>query len=522
MTSHAPTRGALRAAHILTFAWLLCCAVPVPALTALDDEQMADVSGAGLAAVWEDFRFLMKPTSYFEQIGSAAAPGTTFQRGDLRWYGVSMSGKGSAANSYSWTESGGNMSGCAGAGIAQLGCPVGPEIARFAAHDNPYILRVSDYAGDGSGAATVGNGIVTWTGDRDPVSSAQTVLEYLAPTWQDDYRFAFWGEIEVGKSGATNSGLLKSQTLISGSAAGSVTRFFQFTEPGFETFALQYLSRLQGDFRFSVNQAAGSASDVLGVPVAFEQREGLHFLNVDAYLPFGQLYYQALTLDVPRNPDNSYITDGNFILQLTALPDNLAVYTRHYAHSVADSDQAGYITARQALLGTLPAASNYFNTHGYSRWGDWYPCNGVGCANPPTSPPAQRNSYNYTGDGFVFRKCASCSNFNAYAYRLTAVDVRAGNNTYTTWQRYANYGSCTPGGSGSARFNCGYGGAYNGGNAVANVTGQTDPMSYVMNTTPTTGVTLPMISTDRVNLGDGRVEGLNIQSLRFTSYGANF
>ena len=111
-------------ASLLSTLMAVACMTPASALTALDDEQMADVSGAGLAAVWEDFRFLMKPTSYFEQVGSTAAPGTTFQRGDLRWYGISMSGKGNAASSYSWTETGGNMSACAGGGIAQTGCPV--------------------------------------------------------------------------------------------------------------------------------------------------------------------------------------------------------------------------------------------------------------------------------------------------------------------------------------------------------------------------------------------------------------
>lgn len=495
------------------------------ALTPLAEDEMASVSGAGISLIWNDFRLLTKPTSYFEQVGSGASPASTFQRGDLRWYGISMSAEGAG---YSWLDSGGEMSACAGLGANGLGCPRGGPIANFAAHDNPYVVRVMDYAGDGSAANSIGNGIVTWSGDRDPATSRHTAWEYLAPTAQPDYRFAFWGEIEVGKNpvAGTNAGLLKSQTLIQGSAADSVFRLWQFTEPGNRTVAMQYMSHLQGDFRFSVNQSAASASDALGVPVAFEAAEGLHFLNVDAYIPLGQLFYQALTLDVPRNGDDSYVTDGNFVLELEPIPDNVAVYTRFYSLAVADSVDAGYITARQALLNTLPADHNYRVTHGYSRWGDWYPCTGVGCANPPTTPPATRNSYNATDDGIFFRKCDACANFNAYSYRITAVDVRPGNNTHTAYQRYANYGACTPGTSGSARFNCGYGGAFSGsGSVVSNVGGQTDPMSLVTRSAaqgPATGVTLPMINTGVANLGDSRAEGLLINHFRFTSYAAAY
>ncbi|MDF1821245.1 MAG: hypothetical protein P1U64_06730 [Alcanivoracaceae bacterium] len=505
---------------------LLALAPAAPAgLSPLDEQEMATVTGAGLNFVWEDFRFLAQPTSYFEQVGSQAAPGSTFARGDLRWYGVAISALGSG---YSWADSSGTMTGCASQGINGLGCPRGETIGHFAAHDNPYTLRVQDYAGDGSAAASIGNGIVTWGGDTDPLTSAQTVLELLAPTSQEPYRFAFWGEIEVGKDplAGTNSALLKSQTLIQGSAAGSELRLFQFSEPGNNSLAIQYLSRLQGDFRFSVNQQGATASDTLGQPVAFEANEGLHFRNVDAYIPLGQLYYQALTLDVPRAGDGSYITDGNFVLRLERIPDELAVYTRFYSFSVADSFDAGYTTARQALLNQLPANHNYYRTHGYSRWGDWTPCQGVGCANPPTTPPPQRNSYNSSADGIFFQKCASCDNFNALAYRINRLDVRAGNNQYTTYERYANYGACTPGTSGNARFNCGYGGAYNASGAVVtSATGLTDPMSLVLRPSgsgPATNVTLPVINTDAVNIGDSRIEGLLINHMQFTSYGASY
>ena len=40
------------------------------ALESLDEESLSQVTGTGLAIGFEDFRWLIKPTSYFEQVGS--------------------------------------------------------------------------------------------------------------------------------------------------------------------------------------------------------------------------------------------------------------------------------------------------------------------------------------------------------------------------------------------------------------------------------------------------------------------
>ncbi len=512
------------------------------ALERMDDKAMSGITGAGLAFVWEDFRWLTKPTSYFEQVGSGVSPNTTFKRGDLRWYGVSLSSK---SLGYTWTQTGTTMDACTGNGSGGLGCPMGGPIAEFSAHDNPYVLRVMDYAGDGSDATQIGNGVVTWDGNTDPAGSSRTVLEFLAPTEQPNYRFSFWGEIEAAKNPATltNQGLLKTQTIIQGNASDSVLRLFQFTEPGNNTLALLYHSHLQGDFRFSANQLLGKESDVLGEPVAFDPRSGLHFRNVDAYVPLGHLFYQALTIDVPRDGLGNPIQNGNFVLEVDAIPDELAVYRRHYSLAVPDSPDAGYVTARAALLANTPGATpavavpgNYFKTHGYSRWGDWYPCQGVGCANPPTSMPAARNQYNTTNDGIFFRKCTGCANFDAFAYRMTAVDVRPGNNEFTcpgNWSgcssnstRYQTTAqNCTPGGSGDARFQCGYGGGYSlpGGRATT-VNGKVNPMHYLTTLFGNTPTASPVnvINTGVANLGDARIEGMVINEFRFTSFAAQY
>ena len=46
-------------------------AVASAGLAPLSDDEMQDVSGAGIAVALDDFRFMAAPTSYFEQVGVA-------------------------------------------------------------------------------------------------------------------------------------------------------------------------------------------------------------------------------------------------------------------------------------------------------------------------------------------------------------------------------------------------------------------------------------------------------------------
>lgn len=597
------------------------------AATAMGDEEMAGIAGEGMVFAWTDFRMLFDPSSYLEQAGSAssntctatgnvAANENCWRRGDLRWYGLSVSGTGTAVGlaasagawNTTWTASGGNMTQCASAGINGLGCPVGGPIALFAAHDNPYVLRVMDYAGDGSAATAIGNGIVTYQGNTAAAlwsngagsGSAQTVLEWLAPTQQDPYRFSFWGEIEVGRGG-TGSGLLKSQTIIQGNAAGSILRFFKFTQtstspglasaydptlgaagctdtgcPGVDgagssynnrTLGIQYVSHLKGDFRFSVAQT-GTTSDALGTPVAFDANEGMYFRNDDVYLPLGQPFYQALTINVPRDTTtNAPVANGNFTLEIPILPNRTAVFTRFYSllnssqvatgtASVPNAWDYGYATARSAYLYSLPVTTvaaaympaitgasvagypvvdaNYASTHGYARWGDWSICQGVGCRLPlSANTVAQanagtgRNSWNSSGDGVFFW---GTSAYNAYSYSTTAMDVRTGNNQYTTVAYMSNFAACTP--SGAADYTtCGYGGAYQGassfGKSVSSVS-MVPPENSFLNSMATgmgssaSRNVIAVPANSALNIGDSRIEGLQINYLRFASYGANY
>lgn len=446
-------------------------------MSSMTETELSDVSGAGLAIAFDDFRYLTAPTSYFEQVGqnnpgsdcsgtgSSASNTNCWRRGDLRWYGVSISGvTGSGSH---WNES--------SCDAGSLACPRGGQISWFSPFDNPYLIRAWSPAGMSFDGSDI---------NSDPNNPNKTIYEFLAPTEQPDYKFSFWGEIESGATrNAETDALtlgqgdrLKSQTIIQGNAAGSIFRLFQFTEAGNETFGIFYHSRLQGDFRFSVGQNGSGATDVIGAAPVFDNQEGLHFMNVDAYLPFGQLYYQALTVGAVG-------TGGDFYLELTQLPETANVYNRFY--SLDSGDSRGFETARLEVANwDTPCASNdtscqnYRLSHGYVRYGDWYP-GGSGT----------RNAIDGDSDGMFFRKCSGCANFNAFAKRPIRIDKRG---ETQTMQQTQNYNCASGGGS-------------------CSVVGGGGP------TTTGQGDSTRAYNTATANLGDARIEGLLIQFIRMES-----
>lgn len=285
-----------------------CLSVSAWALSELDDHELSETTGAGIAIALDDFRFAMAPTSYIELTGTPTAL-ANWKRGDVRYYGLTFSnGGGTGATWY------GNS--CSG----DLSCPMGTAgVADFAPVVNPYVLRVFNYSGVDFQGATV----------------SPTVFELLGPTASDDWRFAFWGEIRSDKLGPNDS-TLQSQTIINGKPVtadgrGSVLRLMQVANTGDPTFGLVYESALSGDFRFSVAQTLASPDLPETVP-AFDANEGLHFRNVDAYLPLGRLHHQAIVLD-------SAGTSGNFVIELTRLPNIANVYNDYYG----DPTAAGYV-----------------------------------------------------------------------------------------------------------------------------------------------------------------------------------
>lgn len=471
----------------LTLLMLLLLPSPTPTLASglmhLGDDELADVAGAGVAIGLDDFEFAMAPTSYFEQVGSNPSnlcSGTLttncWRRGDLRWYGISISG---ATNTgYHWNDT----TACS---ATSLNCPRGGVIDQFSPFDNPYVIR----AWSPQGMAYDGNCVNGSDGScSGSAPRTKAIYEFLAPTAQPNYTFSWWGEIETGSMRnsatqplATNAGtVLKSQNIIRGNAAGSVFRLFQFTKAGDETFGMFYHSRLKGDFRFSLAQdtAAPGYSDAIGRPTVFAATEGMYFRNVDAYLPIGQLYYQALTV-------NTIGTGGNFEIALTPIPDTALVYNRHYALNSGDTE--GFETARMNNTGGSTSAT-YKLTHGYSRWGGWTSTGVVTGTNLINGSDGSA-----TGDGIIFMACAGCGTFNAFAKRPVIIDKRGETGSM---QRTQNY-NCASGNAGACSVSA-------SGGSISSGAG--DPSRSF----PTTVV----------NLGDSRIEGLMFNSLRFESCAA--
>lgn len=453
---------------------------PALALDALDDTALEQVSGAGVSIGLDDFEFAMAPTSYFEQVGSNPSNLCTstittncWRRGDLRWYGINISGANNTG--YHWND----VTSCS---ATSLNCPRGGVIDQFSPFDNPYIIR----AWSPQGMAHDGNCVNgTGGGCAGTAPKTKAIYEFLAPTSQPNYTFSWWGEIETGstrnsatQSLATNAGtVLKSQNIIRGNAAGSIFRLFQFTKAGDETFGMFYHSRLKGDYRISLAQdtTATGYSDVIGRPTVFAATEGMYFRGVDAFVPLGQLYYQALTV-------NTVGTAGNFEIALTPIPNTALVYNKHYALNAGDTE--GYETARMNNTGGTTTA-DYKLTHGYSRWGGW----------TATGTLVGRNLINgtdgsSTGDGVIFMACPGCGTFYAFAKRPTVIDKRGETGSMQRTQNYNCSGGCVVPGSSGGPITAGAGDS--------------------TRTYPTTAV----------NLGDARIEGLMFNSLRFESCAA--
>ncbi|MFN3587034.1 MAG: hypothetical protein ACK4UT_05980, partial [Moraxellaceae bacterium] len=243
------------------------------AIEMLDDSSLEAVSGAGIALALENFEFAMAPTSYFEQVGSAPASGgcsgtgsvasniNCWRRGDLRWYGLNISGANN--NGYHWNDS----TVCS---ATSLNCPRGGIIPHFSPFDNPYVIRSWSPIGIATNGACV-NGVTTGCTTPSAIVS-KAIYEYLAPTSQPNYTFSWWGEMETGSTRnsqtqplGTNAGnVLKSQNIIRGNAAGSIFRIFDIGSAGNPTFAMLYHSYLRGDFRFSVAHTSTGSTDVIG------------------------------------------------------------------------------------------------------------------------------------------------------------------------------------------------------------------------------------------------------------------
>lgn len=343
----------------------------------LEEDEMAGVSGTGLAFAFDDFRFQMAPTSYFEQIGAPPQGGTTFRRGNYRWIGTTISSAADISgelfhfSDYGRGDHGAQYTGSCTISLSSLDCPIarGP-VAGYADLNNPFLLRVREYEAVGRDADKDADPDLYWS-----PGEGNTVAELIGPTRSSPFRWAFWGEVEVTDNAGTPvpNGTLQNQEIIigapvsrfrpgggdgAGNIAGPVFRLYRNQTD--HSLGMIYHHRLSGDFRFSVAQS--SSDNGYGVPT-FAPEEGMYFIDVNTYLPMGQMHYQSMILDGTSS------RDGNFSVTLSRLPDSEAVYHDFYGlNGNPASFDYGYQRSGRP--------DRYYETHGYVLWGDKFPDRG--------------------------------------------------------------------------------------------------------------------------------------------------
>ena len=101
----------------------------------------------------------------------------------------------------------------------------------------------------------------------------------------------------------------------------------------------------------------------------FNDTEGLYFKNVDAFMPLGTLHYQSITfgglsgLDASAAPLATPAQNGNFVVELTRIPNNTFLYNNFYCGNTDGTACA--VDSKGAVSNPNP------NTHAYVRWGNW-------------------------------------------------------------------------------------------------------------------------------------------------------
>jgi hypothetical protein len=364
------------------------------ALVPLNDDELSRQSGAGIAIALQDIDFLMAPTSYIEATPSSTNLPAGYYPADLRWYGWSMTGDtGTNGQWYGGYVSG--SGGCAAITGANNICPLtNAPIADFASVYNPFVLRVFNYAGYNYAGTLLTQG---------SSGTAPTVLELRGPTASDTWRWSFWGALTVNANtptvgSPTSSTLatgvctsttfcgLQSQVIIEGKPIARVDSTYgtystgvatptvvqYFTIPNVSdnystsdsTLGIVYNSSLSGNFRFGVEKYTGSnetGARLTDVP-NFDPQEGMYFKDVNAFLPLGHLNDQAITFSAAG-------TSGNFVMELTRVPNVAAAYNDIYCNGSCvvgtgiNNGPGGGLCSTGVICNPNPA------THGFVDWG---------------------------------------------------------------------------------------------------------------------------------------------------------
>lgn len=498
----------------LVLGMMFAFSAPSFAMQELEETDLRDATGEGIAIVLSDFALKFGPTSYFELTGTDEAAGSELnaRRGDLRWYGMSYT-----SGNRTTAGAGQAWSGPCSNGILNLGCPLGGTIENLAPHDNPVILRAFDYAGTTMAGAT---------------NTTRSVIELLFPSKHERYRFSFWGEINVGTGSTVGTGNTMGSTIGNGAdklqvqniwsnidQSGTVIRLFQTTTGTDDTLGMQYINRFAADVRMSVAQRITSP-DTLGQTPEFDDREGLYMGDYRVYMPLGALHYQAMVID------DVAVGNGNFQIKLTQLPNIASVYNEAYGRTITTDPTGGYDRTKIGLSNTA-----YHATHAFVRMGDWaathrpnvngtvgsacdtggtcYPYNppAFGATDAPLGGPGRLMSSELAA-GSCMQDRPSCTNGKNTAYSNSdgVFFVAAPGERFTVFAVSPNYMSDT----GTS--------ANDSPNLDADLNA-----NNILNGTPVAGdfAGRAVVNLSTINLGDSNIQGMMVHSMSIRTLGAN-
>lgn len=337
------------------------------ALQALDDDDMSDVSGAGIALLPENFQIAFNDLAYIQAIPTGLP--TTGNVADLYWYGLQLTG----ANNV--TSRAGNTS---------------PAINPWGTADNPWLLKVESpsalkYSTSTAATTAVPYPVLNYYAPRalatdqsatakdgsTPTTPAQIAAAKLDGVYQSvnngGLKYAFWGDVVVRTAAAGCAANPTSCTEISRMRSQSIwndftlngSRFSIFQNTYDNSFGLSWINRINSKntsvMRFSVNQSSGTTSELSqGLPVpataapGFTNSEGLYITDMDINMIVGVQHYQPVILDNASNtndPATTWDETKNFSIELVRIPNSPSIYGNFYRdYSGSASDLAKLCT----------------------------------------------------------------------------------------------------------------------------------------------------------------------------------
>ncbi|MDP2226138.1 MAG: hypothetical protein Q8J78_01500 [Moraxellaceae bacterium] len=373
---------------------LTAAAGAASAMTEIEESELGDFTGEGVALLPENFRVVFDPTAYIRQMPRGApAAGSGVAGGfgnsvDLFWYGFAFSGANGDKN--------------------QRVSPT--SISSWGTASNPWVFLATTPT------------FFKYNG----LNEGHPILQYRAPAYRAaadfasasvmNLKYAFFGDIAICAAGTPTygstalcgglaGGFGPSSALVNANARlqsisvwdglsfhGSQYSIFQSTvdygkymgNAGVEylpvasggavvddvgTFGAVWLNRLNsaptGVLRFGVGGSNGTANLPETADLTFNANEGVWVTDLDINMPVGHAHYQPLIFDSDAA--------GNLVIQLVRIPNQANVYGYAYCNYGANNGGAcathGVGLGSASKLCTNSTIDCTHATHGEVRMG---------------------------------------------------------------------------------------------------------------------------------------------------------